>query len=92
MCAARRNLALPHGINGTVTSTCACACCGGTGRPCVGEPRYELHRGDFLRLSGALAAARRSYRRGEAAAIRLGMPWETKRCQQALAELSGSTR
>ena len=58
----------------------------------VGEPRYELHRGDFQRLSGSLAAARRSYRRGEAAAIRLGMPWETKRCQQALAELSGSKR
>ena len=58
----------------------------------VGEPRYELHRGDFQRLSGSLAAARRSYERGEAAAIRLGMPWETKRCQQALAELSGSKR
>jgi hypothetical protein len=58
----------------------------------VGEPRYHLHRGDFQRLVGSLAAARRSYRRGEAAAIRLGMPWETKRCQQALAELSGSMR
>ena len=58
----------------------------------VGEPRYQLHCGDFQRLVGSLAAARRSYRRGEAAAIRLGMPWETKRCQEALAELSGSTR
>ena len=58
----------------------------------VGEPRYQLHPGDFRRLGGALGAARRSYRRGEAAAIRLGMPWETKRCQQALAEMSGSIR
>jgi class 3 adenylate cyclase/tetratricopeptide (TPR) repeat protein len=58
----------------------------------VGEPRYHLHRGDFKRLAGALVAARRSYRRGEAAALRLGMPWETRRCQQALAELSGSRR
>ena len=58
----------------------------------VGEARYQLHRGDFLRLSGALGAARRSYRRGEAAAVRLGMPWETRRAQKALAELSGSVR
>lgn len=58
----------------------------------VGEPRYHLHHGDFKRLGGALAAARRSYQRGETAATRLGMPWETKRCQQALAELAGSMR
>ena len=58
----------------------------------VGEPRYQLHTGDFRRLGGALGAARRSYRRGEAAAIRLGMPWETRRCQQALTEMSGSIR
>jgi tetratricopeptide (TPR) repeat protein len=58
----------------------------------VGEPRYQLHLGDFRRLGGALGAATRSYRRGEAAALRLGMPWETRRCQQALAEMSGSMR
>ena len=58
----------------------------------VGEPRYHLHRGDLKRLSGALGAARRSYRRGEAAAERLGMPWELRRCQQALAELAGAKR
>ena len=58
----------------------------------VGEARYHLHRGDFLRLSGALGAARRSYRRAEAAAVRLGLPWETRRSQKALAELSGSVR
>ena len=58
----------------------------------VGAPRYHMHLGDFRRLRGAFRAARRSYRRGEAAAIRLGMPWETRRCQQALAELSGSPR
>jgi hypothetical protein len=58
----------------------------------VGEPRYYLHLGDFHRLSGSLAAARRSYRRAEAAAQRLGMPWEIRRCKQMLTELSGSQR
>ena len=58
----------------------------------VGEPRYHLHTGDFRRLGGALGAARRSYRRGEAAASRLGMPWKRKRCQQALAQMAGSMR
>jgi hypothetical protein len=53
----------------------------------VGEPRYRLHRGDYKRLSGAVSAARRSYRRGEAAASSLGMPWEAKRCKEALARL-----
>ena len=58
----------------------------------VGEPRYYLHLGDFHRLSGSLGAARRSYRRAEAAAQRLGMPWELRRCKQVLTELSGSQR
>ena len=58
----------------------------------VGEARYYLHRGDFYRLSGSLGAARRSYRRAEASAVRLGLPWETRRSQRALAELSGSVR
>jgi hypothetical protein len=58
----------------------------------VGEPRYQLHCGDFKRIGGGLVAARRCYRRGEASAVRLGMPWETRRCQQALAELAGSMR
>ncbi len=58
----------------------------------VGEPRYQLHAGDFQRLAGDLGAARRSYRRGEAAAVRLGMPWETRRCREALTEMSGSIR
>ena len=53
----------------------------------VGQPRYQLHRGDYQRLSGSIGAARRSYRRGEAAALRLGMPWEAARCHHALAEL-----
>jgi tetratricopeptide (TPR) repeat protein len=53
----------------------------------VGEPRYQLHRGDYRKLSGATAGARRSYRRGEAAASRLGMPWEARRCKEALADL-----
>jgi tetratricopeptide (TPR) repeat protein len=50
----------------------------------VGEPRLHLHRGEYQRLSGATNAARRSFRRGEAAAIRLGMPWDAKRCREAL--------
>jgi hypothetical protein len=54
----------------------------------VGEPRYQLHRGDFRRLSGALGGARRSYRRGEAAASRLGMPWDERRCREALDAMS----
>ncbi len=53
----------------------------------VGEPRYRLHRGDYWRLAGSIGAARRSYRRGEAAASRLGMPWEAARCREALAAL-----
>jgi hypothetical protein len=53
----------------------------------VGEPRYQLHRGDYRKLSGAIGAARRSYRRGEAAASRLGMPWEAGRCRDARADL-----
>ena len=36
----------------------------------VGEPRYALHRGDYLRLSGRASAARRSYQRGG----RCGLP------------------
>jgi hypothetical protein len=54
----------------------------------VGEPRFQLHKGDYLLLSGSTAAARRSYRRGEAAAVRLGMPWDAKRCRQALETMS----
>ncbi|MEO5739347.1 MAG: AAA family ATPase [Vicinamibacterales bacterium] len=54
----------------------------------VGEPRYQLHLGDYQRLSGSIRAARRSYQRGETAASRLGMPWEGKRCQEALSGLS----
>lgn len=57
----------------------------------VGEPRYQLHLGDFRRLSGAVGAARRSYRRGETAASRLGMPWEAKRCREALDNLATSS-
>jgi hypothetical protein len=57
----------------------------------VGEPRYQLHQGDYQRVSGAVGAARRSYRRGEAAAIRLGMPWEAARCREALEQLSSTT-
>jgi class 3 adenylate cyclase len=56
----------------------------------VGEARYQLHRGDYRRLSGALRAARRSYRRGEAAASQLGMPWEAQRCREALEQMLGS--
>jgi tetratricopeptide (TPR) repeat protein len=55
----------------------------------IGEPRYELHRGDYQRLSGFVRAARRSYRRGEAAATRLGMPWDRQRCQEALRNVTG---
>jgi hypothetical protein len=58
----------------------------------VGEPRYQLHRGDYQRASGSVSAARRSYRRGEAAATRLGMPWEARRCREALDEISPSSR
>ena len=54
----------------------------------VGEPRYQLHLGDYQRLSGSIRSARRSYRRGGIAASRLGMPWEGKRCQEALEALS----
>jgi hypothetical protein len=50
----------------------------------VGEPRYQLHLGDLQRLSGAVKAARRSYARGESAALRLGMPWDAARCREAL--------
>ena len=50
----------------------------------VGEPRYQLYRGEYSRLSGSMRAARRSYRRGEAAASRLGMPWDASRCREAL--------
>jgi tetratricopeptide (TPR) repeat protein len=52
----------------------------------VGEPRYQQHRGEYLRRRGRTRAARRSYRRGEAAATRIGMPWEAKRCLEALAQ------
>jgi hypothetical protein len=58
----------------------------------VGEARYNLHVGDFYRAAGRLGAARRGFRRAEAAAVRLGMPWEIRKAQQALAELSGSQR
>jgi AAA ATPase domain len=54
----------------------------------VGEPRFQLHNGDYLLLSGSTGAARRSYRRGEAAALRLGMPWEAKRCREAREKMS----
>lgn len=54
----------------------------------VGVPRYELHLGEYRRARGARRAARRSYRRGEWAAARLGMPWEAKHCRQALQEIS----
>ena len=58
----------------------------------VGTARYYLHRGDFHRISGSLGRARRSYRRAEAAARRLDMQWEIRRCRQVLTELSGSQR
>jgi hypothetical protein len=58
----------------------------------VGTARYYLHLGDFHRTSGSLGRAARYYRRAEAAARRLGMPWEIRRCQQVLGELSGSGR
>jgi tetratricopeptide (TPR) repeat protein len=50
----------------------------------IGEPCYQRRLGEFQQLSGRLAAARRSFRRGEAAAARLGMPWELKACREAL--------
>ena len=60
-----------------------------TGFP-VGVPRYQLHLGEYRRLSGATGAARRSFQRGAAAASRLGMPWEARRCSEELASLAGS--
>jgi hypothetical protein len=56
----------------------------------VGEPRYQLHLGDYYRLSGSIGAARRHYRRGEAAASRLGMPWDARQCSDRLTASSGS--
>jgi hypothetical protein len=56
----------------------------------VGEPRYQLHRADYLQRLGLASAARRRYKRGEAAATRLGMPWDAKRCRESLLE-SGSS-
>ena len=53
----------------------------------VGEPRYHLHLGDYQLLQGKAGAARRSYVRGEAAAIRLGMPWDARHCREALETL-----
>ena len=58
----------------------------------VGTARYYLHLGDFHRISGSLGPAARSYRRAEAAARRLDMQWEIRRCRQVLMELSGSQR
>ncbi|HEX7281297.1 MAG TPA: AAA family ATPase [Vicinamibacterales bacterium] len=58
----------------------------------VGTARYYLHLGDFHRISGSLGPAARSYRRAEAAALRLDMQWEIRRCRQVLTELSGSQR
>lgn len=57
----------------------------------IGEPRYRLHRGDYLRAGGSLAAAARSYRRGQVAASRLGMAVDLNRCSQALQELTDSS-
>jgi hypothetical protein len=56
----------------------------------VGEPRYQLHRGEYQRLSRAPRSARRSFRRCEAAATRLGMPWEAARSRDALEHLARS--
>jgi AAA ATPase domain len=56
----------------------------------VGEPRYQLHLGDYHRLSGSIGAARRSYLRGEAAASRLGMPWDARQCRDTLAATAGA--
>jgi hypothetical protein len=56
----------------------------------IGEARYHLHLGDYRRMAGAVRAARRAYQRGEAAAARLGMPWEAARCRSALDALSAS--
>ncbi len=53
----------------------------------IGEPRYQLYRGEYRRLSGSLRAACRNYQRGEAAASRLGMPWDATRCREALQDL-----
>ena len=53
----------------------------------IGEPRYQRHLGEFQKLSGKAGAARRSFRRGEAAAARLGMPWDLKRCRESLQQL-----
>ena len=50
----------------------------------VGEPRYQLHRGDYERALGRPRGAERHYRRGHAAAMRLGMRWEAARCAEAL--------
>jgi hypothetical protein len=58
----------------------------------IGEARYQLHLGEFKRLAGRMGAARRCYRRGEAAAVRLNMPWELAQCRQALAEIGGPAR
>jgi class 3 adenylate cyclase/tetratricopeptide (TPR) repeat protein len=55
----------------------------------IGEPRHEMHCGDFHRIAGDADAARARYRRGEAAALRFGMPWEARRCRQALERLGG---
>jgi hypothetical protein len=56
----------------------------------VGEPRYRLSKGDYCRASGRSRAALRHYRRCEAAALRLGMPWELARAREALQSLSGA--
>lgn len=53
----------------------------------IGEPRYEMHCGDFQRIAGNVGASRVRYRRGEEAALRLGMPWEARRCRQELERL-----
>jgi energy-coupling factor transporter ATP-binding protein EcfA2 len=50
----------------------------------LGEGRYQLYSGEYARLSGSISAARRCYRRGEAAAARLGMPWDVARCREGL--------
>ena len=50
----------------------------------VGEPRYQLWRGRFLRLAGRNDKARAALDRGCAAARRLGMPWDESCCVEAM--------
>jgi hypothetical protein len=58
----------------------------------IGEPRCAMHWGDYWRIAGHPRKARGYYGRGEAAALRLGMPWEATRCREQLERLRSPSR